>query len=184
MNDLISINQLEDDILNRDTFTFLLIIYNLILVFQILYSYASEELIIGYDLLNEPVLPPGYSNTDLRSLYVRIITEIRALDTNHIVFIEGNWYATDFTSLTPPMNPNLVYAFHKYWSETTISTIQPYLNIRNEFNVPLWLGESGENFNPWFYETIQLMEENDIGNQSVAYVDTDYKRTRWDIWQP
>jgi hypothetical protein len=29
--------------------------------------------------------------------------------------------------------------------------------------VPLWLGESGENSNPWFYETIKLMERNNVG---------------------
>ncbi|TFG95242.1 MAG: carbohydrate-binding protein, partial [Calditrichales bacterium] len=125
--------------------------------------YVNEETIIGYDLLNEPVLAPGYTNVALRSLYVRIISAIRTLDKNHMVFIEGNWYATDFSSLTPPMDTNLVYSFHKYWSETTKSTIQQYINIRNEFNVPLWLGESGENSNPWFYETIKLMEENEIG---------------------
>jgi hypothetical protein len=27
----------------------------------------------------------------------------------------------------------------------------------------LWLGESGENSNPWFYETIKLLEANNIG---------------------
>ena len=36
-------------------------------------------------------------------------------------------------------------------------------SIRNQFNVPLWMGESGENSNPWFHETIHLLEENNIG---------------------
>jgi hypothetical protein len=30
-------------------------------------------------------------------------------------------------------------------------------------NVPIWLGESGENSNVWFKEAISLMETNNIG---------------------
>jgi endoglucanase len=130
---------------------------------EIASRYANEELIIGYDLLNEPVLPSGYSNNILKSFYIRLIYEIRQVDTNHIVFIEGNNWATDFNLLTPPLDYNMVYAFHKYWSETTVATIQNMLDIRTLYNVPLWMGESGENSNPWFYETIHLLEQNDIG---------------------
>jgi endoglucanase len=79
------------------------------------------------------------------------------------VFIEGNNYATNFDLLIPPMAVNMVYAFHKYWSETTKATIQYLLNIRDQYDVPLWLGESGENSNTWFRETVDLMEINNIG---------------------
>lgn len=125
--------------------------------------YSNEEWIIGYDLLNEPVMPSGYSNTNLRSLYIRIRDAIREVDTNHILFIEGSQYATDFTSLTPRFDSNMAYAFHKYWSETTQSTIQSLLNIRTNYLAPLWLGESGENSNPWYYETVTLMNTQNIG---------------------
>lgn len=131
---------------------------------EIARRYANESRIIGYDLLNEPVLPSGHSNSELRGLYERLAREIREVDPNHILFIEGNWYATDFTLLTPPFDGNMVYSFHKYWDKTGIDTIQKFLDIRNQYNVPLWLGESGENSNPWIYETIQLlMEKNGIG---------------------
>ena len=125
--------------------------------------YATEEWIGGYDLLNEPVLPSGYSNSDLRALYMRITRSIREVDTNHIIFIEGNWYATDFNRLTPPFDVNMVYSFHKYWNENSQAAIQNYLNIRNQTNCPLWLGETGENSNTWFYDCVQLMEQNNIG---------------------
>ncbi len=125
--------------------------------------YATEEWIGGYDLLNEPVMPSGYSNSDLRALYIRITRVIREVDANHIVFIEGNWYATDFNSLSPPFDTNLVYSFHKYWNENTQGSIQGYLNLRNQTNCPLWLGESGENSNAWFYDCIQLLGKNNIG---------------------
>jgi len=125
--------------------------------------YASEEWIGGYDLINEPVLPSGHTNVELRQLYMRITQAIREVDTNHIIFIEGNWYATDFNSLTPPFDANLVYSFHRYWCENTHATIQNFITIRNTYKVPLWLGESGENSNTWFYDAIRLLEDNKIG---------------------
>ncbi|MDZ7372837.1 MAG: cellulase family glycosylhydrolase [candidate division KSB1 bacterium] len=125
--------------------------------------YAQEEWIGGYDLLNEPVLPSGHSTTELRLLYMRITQAIREVDPNHMVFIEGNWYATDFSNLTPPFDVNLCYSFHKYWNEPTLPTIQYLLDIRRRYHTPLWLGESGENSNPWFGTCIRLMEQNKIG---------------------
>jgi len=125
--------------------------------------YANEEWIIGYDLLNEPVLPDGYTNTDLKNLYVQIKTAIREVDPNHILFIEGNWYATDFSGLTPKFDNYMVYAFHKYWNETDLSSIQQYRNLRNQNITPLWLGESGENSNSWYFEVVKLMEAQNIG---------------------
>ncbi|MCI0514111.1 cellulase family glycosylhydrolase [candidate division KSB1 bacterium] len=129
---------------------------------EIARRYAKEEWIAGYDLLNEPVMPTGYNNQDLRSLYLRICQAIRQLDNNHIIFIEGSWYATDFDKLTPPFSSNMAYSFHKYWNELNLASIQNFLALRNQWSVPLWMGESGENSNPWFYECVQLLEQNKI----------------------
>lgn len=125
--------------------------------------YANEIWIGGYDLLNEPVLPSGHSSSELRALYIRIAKAIREVDPNHILFIEGNWYATDFSGLTPPFDDNLVYAFHKYWNETSQGSISNYLNLRNQTGRPIWLGESGENSNVWFSEVIRVLESLRIG---------------------
>lgn len=124
--------------------------------------YADEEWIGGYDLLNEVNwdLPGG---SLLKSLYVNITNEIRAVDNNHIIYIEGNWFANDFTGLTPPWDDNLVYSFHKYWSINDDASIQWVLDMRNQHNVPLWLGESGENSNTWFRDAIALCESHNIG---------------------
>ena len=37
------------------------------------------------------------------------------------------------------------------------------LNLRNQYNIPIWCGESGENSNVWFTDAIKLMEQNNIG---------------------
>lgn len=130
---------------------------------EIASRYADNKTIGGYDLLNEPVMPSGYSNTDLRAFYNDLARDIRLVDNNHILLIEGNWYATNFDQLTPLFDNNMAYSFHKYWSETTINTIRYLLDIRDNYNVPLWMGESGENSNVWYYQAVKLFEDNNIG---------------------
>ncbi|MBL1205191.1 MAG: carbohydrate-binding protein [Calditrichaeota bacterium] len=124
--------------------------------------YANEPWIAGYDLLNETNWP--MSNNDmLKQLYRNITNFIRTADKNHIIFIEGNWFANDFTGLTPPWDDNMVYSFHKYWSNNDQGSIQWMLNMREEYNIPIWCGESGENSNTWFTDAIRLFEQNNIG---------------------
>lgn len=132
---------------------------------KIAQRYANEEWILGYDLLNETVLPSGHSNLELRNLYLRLCQTIRQVDNNHIIFLEGSDWGNNFESLTPPIlfGTNIAYSFHKYWNPTTLASIQSFISMRNSFSVPLWLGEFGENSNSWFYDTVKLIEDNSIG---------------------
>ncbi|HAH24574.1 MAG TPA: glycoside hydrolase family 5 [Prolixibacteraceae bacterium] len=135
--------------------------------------YANETYIGGYDLINETnwAFTPGgningcgeTNNLPLRELYVNITKAIRDVDKNHMLFIEGNCWAGNFDDLTPAWDTNMAYSFHKYWNETNVSTIQSQINLRNAQNVPLWMGESGENSNQWFYETIKMLETAQVG---------------------
>ena len=124
--------------------------------------YKDEPWIGGYDLINEPNwdLPGG---TQLRQLYIRITNAIRSTGDQHIIFIEGNWFANDFTGLTPPWDEELVYSFHKYWNTNWQTDINWVLSLRDQFNVPLWMGESGENSNTWYTDAVSLLEQNNIG---------------------
>lgn len=124
--------------------------------------YVNEPTVGGYDLINEVNwnLPGG---TLLRSLYGEITDSIRTVDTNHIIFIEGNWFANDFTGLTPPWDNNMVYSPHKYWSTNDQASIQWVLDLRNTYDIPLYLGETGENSNTWFTDAIKLFDEHEMG---------------------
>jgi hypothetical protein len=124
--------------------------------------YQDEVWVGGYDLINEPNwnLPGGNA---LKDLYVDITNAIREVDNNHMIIIEGNWFANDFTGLTPPWDSNMAYGPHKYWSYNDPESIQWVLSIRDNFNVPIWVGESGENSNTWFRDAIRLMEDHNIG---------------------
>jgi aryl-phospho-beta-D-glucosidase BglC (GH1 family) len=124
--------------------------------------YADEPVVAGYDLINETNWNMT-GNTPLRDLYYEITDSIRSVDTNHILFIEGNWFANDFTGLTPPWDDNMVYAPHKYWSFNDQKSIQWVLSMREQYHVPLYFGECGENSNVWFRDAVRLFEDYGIG---------------------
>lgn len=140
---------------------------------EIALRYSKETYIGGYDILNEtnwgfddPHDKRGTNerkNVPLRNLFIRITNAIREADKNHIIFLEGNGFANNYHGMFPLWDNNLVISFHKYGNFSTKETIQDFLNYRDKYNVPLWLGESGENSNTWFTNTIRLMEDNDIG---------------------
>jgi hypothetical protein len=126
--------------------------------------YSESQWIGGYDLINEPVLEGGFSSSDLRQFYIEIVDSIRTVDQNHIIFIEGNWYGNDFANLTPPFDDNMSYSFHHYVGPSTQTAwVDQYTSMSESYNVPLWVGEVGENSNHWGYHKIKLFEQHNIG---------------------
>ena len=128
--------------------------------------YSNEPVVAAYDLLNEPVLPWGYGPQELRNIYEWVIDSIRTVDPNHVVIIEGNWYGNDHTGLLPPFDDEMVYSFHHYVGGSTDTTTmynQYRTGISLEYNVPLWVGEFGENSNYWGSNIKSFFERNDIG---------------------
>ena len=131
---------------------------------QLAERYSNEEWIGGYDLINEPNWDFGDPNhTPLWDLLTDITESIREVDTNHMIIIEGNWFANDYTGVPSPWDNNMVFSFHKYWTYNNSSSLDWMINLRNTYNLPIWLGESGENSNTWFTNLIALCETNHIG---------------------
>ncbi len=126
--------------------------------------YSNEPWIGGYDLINETnwTFPEG-NNSKLKELMINITKAIREVDKNHLIIIEGNGFANDFSGMTPAWDTNMAYSFHKYWNYNTQESINFAINLRNNQNVPIWLGETGENSNVWFTELVALCEKNKIG---------------------
>ncbi len=124
--------------------------------------YAEEETVAGYDLINETNWTiPG--NVLLFNLMKDITMAIRSIDKKHHIFIEGNSYANDYTGMTPKWDNNMSYSFHKYWNDVNDGSLNFIFKMRDEQNVPIWLGEFGENSNHWIQETIELMNKHNIG---------------------
>jgi endoglucanase len=151
--------------------------------------YANRAVIAGYDILNEPCSNNEagdypwniYSNYKPRwdrmnSVFRRAATEIRKVDSRHIIFLEGDNYAKAFAGFEKPFDDNLAYSSHNY----TVpgfgpgqypGTIHPrtaaasdsedwdrarqerfFLDAEGtkftqEHNVPLWVGEFGSIYN-------------------------------------
>ena len=128
--------------------------------------YKNESIVLGYDLLNEPIAPffnTEELNKNLEPVYKKITSAIREVDTNHIVILGGAQWDSNFKIFGKPFDSKSIYTFHKYWSDTTQSVIQEYIDFRNQNNVPIWLGESGENKDQWISSFRSLLERNNIG---------------------
>jgi aryl-phospho-beta-D-glucosidase BglC (GH1 family) len=128
--------------------------------------YRDETIVIGYDLMNEPIahyFDVDRLNPRLEPLYKRTLRAIRDVDTNHIVFIAGAQWNGNFRVLGPPFDARLVYTCHRYWSDTTQAAIQDFIDFRDTHSVPMWLGESGENTDEWISAFRRRFEEQTMG---------------------
>lgn len=109
--------------------------------------YVGTPYIIGYDLLNEPLLRryEGIDAADLRTLYVQLTETIREVDPHGIIFVEGDDWAQNFSMLEPiDWDPHLVLAFHSYPPTVSADGLARWDSLRIRFDVPLWHGETGE----------------------------------------
>jgi len=128
--------------------------------------YRDEPAVLGYDLLNEPI--PHYPkvkplNPYLEPLYKKLSDEIRKVDAHHILFLGGAQWDSNFSVFGKPFDANVAYTFHKYWTAPDQSVIQQYIDFRERYDAPIWMGESGENTDEWIAQFVQTLEKNNIG---------------------
>src|SRR5947209_14088700 len=84
--------------------------------------YKDEPAVIGYDLLNEPIphfFDAAYFNPKLEPVYRKIVAGIREVDKNHIVFLGGAQWDTNFKVFGPAFDDKAAYTCHKLWLPTT-----------------------------------------------------------------
>ena len=157
--------------------------------------YRDNPWVGGYDLLNEPFMIPDRSL--LNSFYEDTVSEIRKIDRNHVVFLEGDRFAMDFSMLEKSGDPQTAYEFHYYptvWNPDALSESMPsaertriftesfneMLEIRERFRRPLWCGELGCTIaggDPGFifgldYEMLTLCEKNGVSWTLWSYKDS------------
>lgn len=126
---------------------------------EIARRYRDEDFVAGYNLMNEPETQDA---DHLSHYYQRATAAIRAIDPDHIIFLEGNQYSQQLDLLDPPFDANLVYSNHLYippgleeveypglvngvdynrrWLKNTYLERTAYTR---KHNVPHWLGEFG-----------------------------------------
>lgn len=125
--------------------------------------YKDEYIIAGYDLLNEP-LPEWFSeyNGKVLPLYRRITEAIRSVDSRHLIILEGVHWATDWSIFQEPFDENVMLQFHKYWNNPDKESIAAYLDARDKWNLPIFMGEGGENNPDWYSGAFRMFEDLDI----------------------
>jgi hypothetical protein len=125
--------------------------------------YADEWIVAGYDLLNEP-LPNWFSqyNHQVLPFYRKITEAIRSMDRRHTIILEGVHWATDWSIFTERIDDNLILQFHKYWNNPDRESLSPYLAMRESWDVPIFMGEGGENNADWYAGAFRLYDDLDI----------------------
>ncbi|MBV8192979.1 MAG: cellulase family glycosylhydrolase [Alphaproteobacteria bacterium] len=149
--------------------------------------YHGEPTILGYDLLNEPIAPyhdVGTLNPRLEPFYKEVTATIREVDPGRVVFLAGGQWSSSFAMFGPPFADNLAYTYHSFWASTRRDSIQRHLDFANRYNVPLFLGETGELTDAWNEGFRKLHEAMGIGWAFWTYKNLDTPSTVVSIRRP
>lgn len=125
--------------------------------------YQSNPWIGGYDLVNEPAV---WDAAKLGSLYKKLIRAVRAVDTHHLVIVEGDAWGSrlDLLGMTTPSDAwdsNLALSNHAYGSPLSPSPLTDLKQQAAKLDLPLWMGEFGYNSNVWNHAIRGLAEKAD-----------------------
>ena len=132
-------------------------------------KYENNTTVLGYDLLNEPIahyfkddLPR--LNQNLEKLYKECTLAIRKVDKNHIIMLGGAQWNSNFSIFNDwKYDDKIMFTCHRYWSGTDKQSIQDFIDFRDKVNLPMYMGETGENTDEWVEKFRITLEENNIG---------------------
>ena len=153
--------------------------------------YQNEPIILGYDLLNEPIATyfvdadRAKLNAALEPVYKKAVAAIREVDKNHIVLLGGAQWNSNFKVFKDSkFDDKLMYTCHRYWCDTLQNNIQDFVNFRDSVNLPMYMGETGENTDEWIAAWTRLMNRNNIGWTYWPYKKMNSPRGVTSIKQP
>ena len=131
--------------------------------------YKNEPVILGYELINEPVAThfedeQDVLNTHLIEVMRKGLAAIREVDSNHIVLIGSPQWNSNFSPLEDVDfgDDNIMYTCHRYGGPATADAIRSYIDFRDRTNKPMYMGEIGHNTDQWQADFVQAMKDNDI----------------------
>ncbi|MFD1432677.1 glycoside hydrolase family 5 protein [Lacticaseibacillus yichunensis] len=137
---------------------------------EIARRFKDDPVVGGYDLLNEPIRPATGTLVDydrllprLAAFYETTIAAVRQVDQAHLFSLEGHHWASDPRVFTHVFDENMVIHFHRYGGFPEKAQFTPWLELRDRLNVPLWLGETGENKPQWYSALTQFCTDANIG---------------------
>jgi endoglucanase len=126
--------------------------------------YRDDPRVLGYNLVNEPADP---GRQVVGAFYRRLVEAVREVDGRHILFLDGNTYATEFDVFTERWD-NVVYTCHDYaraglgyggpypgrtrgqWVDRKAleRTFLARTRFPRETGTPVWIGEFGPIYRP------------------------------------
>lgn len=130
--------------------------------------YRDEPVILGYELMNEPIAHYFENkeelNQKLEPLYKRCVKAIRKVDRNHIILLGGARWNSDFYMFSDwHFDDNIMFTCHRYGGEATAEAINDYIDFRNKTGLPMYMGEIGHNTNEWQSQFVKVMKQVNIG---------------------
>ncbi len=142
--------------------------------------YKGNPTVAGYDLLNEPV--STNSNLSISAFYNTLYQTVRAIDPDHMIFLEAFY---DFSYIASPSTygwTNVVYETHPYdmsgsdptnWTaqyNTINSALQTLENYKTSWNVPVYAGEfCWYSFNDLWQTWLSALDANGISWSNWSY---------------
>jgi len=136
---------------------------------RIAQRYANEPVILGYDLMNEPIAH-YFENKDtlnllLEPLFKRTVAAIREKDKNHIILLAGAQWNSRFEGVFTDWtyDDNIMFTCHRYGCPPTADGIRDLIDFRDKTGLPMYMGEIGENSDEWVASMRQALEDNNIG---------------------
>ena len=145
--------------------------------------YKDEPVVLGYDLLNEPIAPyfgddVAVLNGKLKAVYRCGFDAIREVDKNHIVILGGAQWNSNFEPLEDcNFDEQVMYSCHRYGGDPTPEAIGSFIAFRDKVNRPMYMGEIGHNTYEWMTTFSKTMQENNIG-----YTYWPYKKLGTSSW--
>ncbi|KAI0364642.1 glycoside hydrolase [Pilatotrama ljubarskyi] len=168
---------------------------------EIAKHYKDETWIAGYNPMNEPADP---QHSGLVNFYDRVYEAITSVDPNHMLFLDGNTYATDFSGFPDDAGtrwPNAAYAIHDYSVYGFPDAPEPYARTEeqrrrmrrsyekkrawmDERGLCVWNGEWGPVYARKEYEGDEMDKINErrynvLKDQLELYAKD---RLSWSIW--
>jgi hypothetical protein len=152
--------------------------------------YKDRTIVAGYDLLNEPVrTPKDMGNVDhhvgsLVKFYTDCIREIRKIDKEHLFSLEGHHWSTELDIFDHRYDDNMCLHFHRYWNPPEPPLLAPYIEAAKRLDIPLWLGETGENTVEWFTVMFYMLDQHDISWNFWTWKKMDTENSPYSINRP
>lgn len=126
--------------------------------------YKDDPTILGYDLMNEPLLWTGYLPMEnlIEPEYRRVTAAIRRVDTHHMIILQPAHGR--FSEFGKPFDNNTAYSFHTYSADPNLHWLQQYLDFRSKWQVPVFDDEIYSERTPdWEIAHVELAEKYNIG---------------------